>query len=46
MIRVGAVVDPSKSPYGRVLRDGSPLIGNSKENNAVPCVFEPGAVFR
>jgi mannose-6-phosphate isomerase-like protein (cupin superfamily) len=46
MIRVGAVVDPSKSPYGRVLKDGSPLIGNSKENNAVPCVFEPGAVFR
>ncbi len=46
MLRVGAVVDPSKSPYGRVLSDGSPLIGNSKENNAVPCVFKPGAFFR
>lgn len=45
MLRVGAVVDPDKSPYGRVLEDGSPLIGNSKENNAIPCVFKPGAFF-
>lgn len=46
MVRVGAVVDPTQSPYGRVLRDGSPLIGNSKENNAIPCVFKAGAYFR
>ncbi len=46
MIRVGSVVDPDKSPYGRELEDGTPMIGNSKENNAIPCVFKPGAFFR
>jgi mannose-6-phosphate isomerase-like protein (cupin superfamily) len=45
MIRVGATVDADKSLYGRVLEDGTPLIGNSKENNTVPCVFKPGAFF-
>ena len=46
MLRVGATVDPDKSPYARVLADGTPMIGNSKENNAIPCKFKPGAFFR
>lgn len=46
MLRVGATVDANKSPHGRVLADGSPLIGNSSENNAIPCRFKPGAFFR
>lgn len=46
MLRVGAVVDADRSPYGRELADGTPMIGNSSENNAIPCVFKPGAFFR
>lgn len=46
MLRVGATVDPSRSPYGRELADGTPMIGNSSENNAIQCVFKPGAFFR
>jgi len=46
MLRVGCVVDAGESPYARELADGTELVGNSSENNAVPCVFKPGAFFR
>ena len=36
MLRVGAPVDPEKSPYARIVEDGSEVIGSSGDNNAMP----------
>ena len=46
MLRVGVLVDPEQSPWGRKTLDGKDVIGSSPENNAVPTVFKPGALFR
>jgi mannose-6-phosphate isomerase-like protein (cupin superfamily) len=39
MLRVGAVVDAAKNAFTRTLQDGRAVHGNSKDNNAVDCVF-------
>lgn len=46
LLRIGATVDPEKSPYHRIVEDGTEVVGSSTENNAIPCVFKPGAFFR
>lgn len=46
LLRVGAPVDPEKSAYARIVEDGSEVIGSSGDNNAISCVFKPGAFFR
>lgn len=39
LLRVGCVVDAEKPPWGRVNRDGEPLLAVSKENNATETIF-------
>lgn len=39
LLRVGCVYDTSKPPWGRIDRDGKPLLAVSKENNAEKTVF-------
>lgn len=46
MLRIGVLVDPSKSPWDRKTLDGKDVVGSSTANNAVPTVFKPGAFFR
>lgn len=46
LLRIGATVDPEKSPYARIIEDGSEVLGNSSDNNSLECIFEPGAFFR
>ncbi|MDX1486397.1 MAG: cupin domain-containing protein [Alphaproteobacteria bacterium] len=46
LLRIGAQVDPDKSAYARIVEDGSEVVGSSSDNNAVACIFKPGAFFR
>lgn len=39
LLRVGCLVDPDQSPWGRVGGDGRPLPGSSKENKSTPTEF-------
>lgn len=39
LLRVGCLVDPDHSPWGRVGGDGKPLPGSSKENRSAPTEF-------
>jgi len=39
LLRIGAVVDAGQNAFTRTLEDGKHVHGNSKDNNAVDCVF-------
>lgn len=45
LLRVGCVVDSSKTPFGRLDVNGQKLLGNSVENGQIPIVFEDGVFY-
>ncbi len=45
LLRVGCAAYDDRPPFDRELPDGTPLLGNAKENNQIETIFEDDLIF-